>query len=411
MLRDTCGLRRIRADSGTQDGECLKDLPIAGALGYGGHVPDVPARLPAAGVATSDAYRELIETLTGRIRAAQGRAARAVNTELVLLYWSIGCEILDRQQALGWGDDVVGRISQDLRTDTGGARGFSRRNLFYMRRFAALWPDPEKVQPLAAQLGWTHHQVLLDAFADDPERYEWYAAQVVEQRWPRRHLKAQIDLRLHERTGAAVANFPAVLEPVDAQRALDATKDPYVFDFLDLGESAHERELEQALIDDIQRFLLELGEGFSFYGRQKALQVGEREFFLDLLFYHHALRRFVVIDLKIGAFEPEHVSKMNLYLNAVDEQLRRGDDQESVGIVLCTSRDETVAKLALHRIYAPIAVSTWRTDTPPALPPVDVADEVPADLGELAQLDDVRSRLVERVGRTVAEREGTEVGA
>ena len=229
-------------------------------------------------------------------------------------------------------DDVVGRISQDLRTDTGGVRGFSRRNLFYMRRFAALWPDPENVQPLAAQLGWTHHQVLLDAFADDPERYEWYAAQVVELRWSRRHLKAQIDLRLHERTGAAVANFPAVLESADAQRALDATKDPYVFDFLDLSEGAHERELEQALIDDI---------------------------------------------------------------NAVDEQLRRGDDQESVGIVLCTSHDETVAKLALHRVYAPIAVSTWRTDTPPALPPVDVTDHVPADLPNcfvehFANLDFVR---------------------
>lgn len=406
MPGNACGLRRIGADSGTRDAACLIGLPIGGALGYGGGVSDVPARLPAAEVATSDAYRELIGTLTGRIRAAQGRAARAVNTELVLLYWSIGREILDRQQALGWGDDVVGRISQDLRTDTGGVRGFSRRNLFYMRRFAALWPDPEQVQTLSALFGWSHHQVLLDAFAGDPERYEWYAARAAEQRWTVRHLKAQVDLRLHERMGAAVANFPAVLEPADAQRALDATKDPYVFDFLDLRESAHERELEQALIDDIQRFLLELGTGFAFYGRQKALQVGKREFFLDLLFYHHALRRFVVIDLKIGAFEPEHVSKMNLYLNAVDEQFRHGDDQESVGIILCTSRDETVAKLALHRVYAPIAVSTWRTDTPPALPPVDVTDEIPADLGELAQLDDVRSRLVERVARRAAEENG-----
>lgn len=156
---------------------------------------DVPARLPADEVTTSDAYRELIDTLTGRIRTAQGRAARAVNTELVLLYWSIGREILDRQQTLGWGDDVVGRISQDLRTGTGGARGFSRRNLFYMRRFAALWPDPEKVQTLSALFGWSHHQGLLDTFADDPERYEWYAARASEQRWTVRHLRAQIDLR------------------------------------------------------------------------------------------------------------------------------------------------------------------------------------------------------------------------
>lgn len=178
-----------------------------------------------------------------------------------------------------------------------------------------------------------------------------------------RQLKGQIDLRLHERQGAALTNFPHALDPVDAGRTLEATKDPYIFDFLELSEHVRERHLEQALIDDIQKLLLELGTGFASYGRQKALLVGGREFFLDLLFYHHALRRFVIIDLKIGEFEPEFVAKMNLYLNAVDEQLRLGDDRESVGIILCTSRNETVAKLALHRVYAPIAVSTWRAGT------------------------------------------------
>lgn len=359
---------------------------------------DLPARRGVGEIAESDAYRELLASLAERIRSARARAARSVNSELVLLYWGIGREILERQHALGWGDDVVGRISEDLRADTGGARGFSRRNLFYMRRFAGIWPDREIVQTLSALLGWSHHQVLIDAYADDPDRYRWYAVQAHEKRWSVRHLKAQVDLRLADRAGAALANFPAVLDPDDADQALAATKDPYVFDFLDLAENAHERDLEQALIDDIQRFLIELGAGFAFYGRQRSLQVGEREFFLDLLFYHHTLRRFVVIDLKIGAFEPEHVSKMNLYLNAVDEQLRHGDDQESVGIILCTSRDETVAKLALHRVYAPIAVSTWRTDTPPPdLPAVEIADGVPPDLQGLAQLDDVRARLIERV--------------
>ncbi|WP_320670140.1 PDDEXK nuclease domain-containing protein [Patulibacter defluvii] len=363
-----------------------------------------PARRTAAEVATSPAYRALLATLSERIRSSRNRAARAVNTELVLLYWSIGREILDRQEQLGWGDDVVGRLSEDLRTDTGGVRGFSRRNLFYMRRFAALWPEAEKVQTLSAQLGWSHHQVLLDAFSDEPEPYAWYVTKAREQGWSVRHLKAQIDLRLHERTGTAISNFPAALPADAADRTLAATKDPYVFDFLDLTETAQERELEQALIDDIQRFLLELGTGFAFYGRQKALQVGEREFFLDLLFYHQVLRRFVVIDLKIGPFQPEHVSKMNLYLNAVDEQLRHGDDQESVGIILCTSRDETVAKLALHRVYAPIAVSTWRADVPPELPAVEVGDEVPRDLASLAELEDVRARLLERVSRRTSER-------
>ncbi|MGH2950045.1 MAG: PDDEXK nuclease domain-containing protein [Solirubrobacteraceae bacterium] len=197
-----------------------------------------------------------------------------------------------------------------------------------------------------------------------------------------------------------MTNFPQALEPADAGRALEATKDPYVFDFLELEEDVRERQLEHALIDDIQKLLMELGTGFAFYGRQKALLVGAREFFLDLLFYHHALRRFVIVDLKIGEFQPEFVSKMNLYLNAVDEQLRLGDDRESVGIILCTSRNETVAKLALHRVYAPIAVSARRAGTPLAeLPSVEVTEDVPADLDELSELDNVRTRLIDRVAQ------------
>jgi len=205
-------------------------------------------------VATTSSYRELIERLQRRIRESKGRAARALNTELVMLYWSIGRDILAEQQAGGWGDDVVGRIAEDLRVDTGSGRGFSRRNLFYMRRFAELWPDPEKVQPLAAQIGWTHHQVLIDAFGDHSDLYAWYAAKASANRWPRRYLQGQIKLGLHERQGAALTNFDVALAPADAEQALQATKDPYIFDFLELTEDAHERDLEQALIDDIQKF-------------------------------------------------------------------------------------------------------------------------------------------------------------
>lgn len=345
-------------------------------------------------------YRELIERLKQRIRESQARAARAVNTELVMLYWSIGRDILDQQQAGGWADDVVGRIAQDLSADTGSARGFSRRNLFYMRRFATIWPAQEKVPSVMAQIAWTSHRALMDRFGEDPGLYSWYAAKTVANRWSVRQLQAQIQLRLHERQGVAVSNFAEVLGPPDAQTVLEATKDPYVFDFLELTEDARERHLEQALIDDIQNFLIELGSGFAFYGRQRSLLVGDQEFFPDLLFFHHTLRRFVVIELKVGAFQPEYVGKMNFYLNAVDEQLRVGDDQESVGIILCTKHNETVAKLALHRVYAPIAVSTWQADTRAELPPVEVPDEVPEDLSEL---DEVRERLLDRVARRRSE--------
>ena len=352
-------------------------------------------------VVASATYRELIERLKQRIRESQARAARAVNTELVMLYWSIGREIVEEQQTSGWGDDIVGRIAQDLAADIGSPRGFSRRNLFYMRRFAAIWPEREKVPSVMAQITWTAHRVLMDRFSEDPRLYTWYAAKTAGNHWSVRQLQGQINLRLHERQGAALTNFEVALDGADAERALQATKDPYVFDFLELSEEAKERQLEQALIDDIQSFLIELGSGFAFYGRQRALLVGDREFFLDLLFYHHTLRRFIVIELKVGAFQPEYVSKMNFYLNALDEQLRTGDDRESVGIILCAERDEATAKLALHRVYAPIAVSTWQKGTPaPQLPPVEVTDDVPEDL---AELNEVRARLIDRVARRRSE--------
>lgn len=230
-------------------------------------------------VATTPGYRELIDRLRSRIRESQARAARSLNTELVMLYWSIGHDILVAQQSGGWGDDIVGRIADDLRTDTGSARGFSRRNLFYMRRFAAIWTDAEKVPSVMAQISWTAHRTLLDQFARDPELYVWYASKAAAGGWSVRHLQGQISLELHRRVGAAVTNFEAVLEPLDAERALQATKDPYIFDFLELAEEAGERELEQALIDDIQKFLIELGSGFAFYGRQRRSRSATRSSF------------------------------------------------------------------------------------------------------------------------------------
>lgn len=356
----------------------------------------LPAARPTQDIAETSDYAALRDAIVERAGAARERASRAVNTELVLLYWSVGRAILAEQERHAWGDDVVGLLARDLRARGDLGRGFSRRNLFYMRRFAALWPNEEKVPPLAAQIGWTLHRVLLDAFGDDPSLYGWYVAKTVENRWSRRQLQGQIDLKLHLRYGAATANYAAALGEVEGQAALAVTRDPYVLDFIDIAEDAHERELERALVREIPRFLRELGVGFAYYGRQQPLEVGGQEFFLDLLFYHHQLRRFVVIDLKIGEFRAEFAGKMALYLNAVDDQLRRGDDAESIGLILCTNHNETVAKFALHRSGAPIAVADWQTD-----PHVEITDDLPrAVRDELSGLPEVRDQLTSHVADT-----------
>jgi predicted nuclease of restriction endonuclease-like (RecB) superfamily len=356
----------------------------------------VPARRDRTDITGSDDYRALRDAIINAASQARERASRAVNSELVLLYWRIGTSILAEQQRHDWGDDVVGALAQDLKTRGGLERGFSRRNLFYMRRFAALWRDEQKVQTLSAQIGWSHHQILLDAFADEPSLYEWYADRAVQNRWSVRELRGQIDLKLHLRVGAATSNYPAALGEADGRAALAVTKDPYVLDFISLTEEAKERQLEDALVAEIPKFLRELGVGFAYYGRQHPLIIDGREFFLDLVFYHHSLRRFVVIDLKIGEFEAEFAGKMGLYLNAVDAQMRVGDDKESIGLILCTSHNKTVAKFALHRSGAPIAVANWQTD-----PTLDVTDDLPADVSaDLAGLPEARDELTEHVQRT-----------
>lgn len=339
-------------------------------------------------VTSTSEYRELINRLTRHVQQAQNRAARAINSELVILYWTIGKEIIEQQEISGWGDDVIGKIAEDLKNSTGSTRGFSRRNLFYMKQFAQIYPNIQFVPAVLAQIGWTHLRILIDRYQENQTLFEWYALRASENGWSYRYLEGQIDLKLHERQGKAITNFSTSLEPDDQDSALEAVKDPYVFDFLELGKQYNERQLEQALLDDIQKFLLELGSGFAFYGRQKSLVVEGKEFFLDLIFYHHTLRRFIIIELKTGEFQPEFVGKMNFYLNAVDRYLCVEGDKESIGIILCTNAEHTFAEIALDRILAPIAVSTWQGKS---------SEHVPE---ELQELNDVKERLVEQVTRT-----------
>ena len=278
-------------------------------------------------------YEQLLMQLKSRIRSAQLKAARAVNAELVVLYSIIGRDILDRQKKEGWGAQVIDRLSADLLRHFPEMTGFSPRNLKYMRAFADAWPTEAIVQAPLAQLTWYHNLTLLEKVRGAELRL-WYARQAIEHGWSRGILLVQIESGLHERTGKALTNFKATLPPSQSDLAHETLKDPYVFDFLTLGPDAQERDLEQGLIDHVQRFLMELGVGFAFVGRQVHIEVADEDFYVDLLLYHLKLRCFVVIELKAGAFRPEFAGKMNFYLSAVDAQMRHPDDQPSIGLLL-----------------------------------------------------------------------------
>jgi predicted nuclease of restriction endonuclease-like (RecB) superfamily len=282
-----------------------------------------------------------------------------VNRELVTLYWQIGREILDRQLRQGWGAAVVDRLARDLKAAFPDMRGFSPRNLKYMRSLAQAWPDAEFVQQPAAQLPWFHLCTLLDK-VKDPEQRSWYAGKTLEHGWSRQVLTMQIETAAYTRAGSAVTNFGETLPPPQSDLARDALKDPYIFDFLGLTEDAQERDIEQALTRHITRFLLELGAGFAFVGRQYRLDVGGDEFFIDLLFYHLKLRCYVVVELKTTPFRPEYAGQLNFYLSAIDAQVKAPDDQPTIGLLLCKEKNRLVAEYALRGVAKPMGVAEYQ---------------------------------------------------
>lgn len=304
-------------------------------------------------------YAEWLATLKARIQAAQQRATLAVNRELVLLYWQIGRDILAKQSAQGWGAKVIDRLALDLRNAFPGMKGFSRANLMYARAFAEAWPDEQIVQQLVGQLPWGHNLALLTKTKDNATR-QWYAAKAIEHGWSRNVLAMQIESRLYERTGTAVTNFAERLPSPQSDLAIESLKDPYCFDFLGLGEAAQERDIEAALVQHITRFLLELGAGFAYVGRQVNINVGGDDFFIDLLFYHLKLRCYVVVELKAGAFKPEYAGQLNFYLAAVDAQMKAAQDQPTIGLLLCKQQNRLVAEYALRGITNPMGVAQYQ---------------------------------------------------
>lgn len=304
-------------------------------------------------------YADWLVELKQRIHAAQQRATFAVNRELVLLYWQIGQGILERQASLGWGGKVVDTLARDLRNAFPDVKGFSPRNLKYMRAFAEAWPDLEFVQAALAQLPWYHQLALLDKLQSAEER-RWYAAEALENGWSRNVLVMQIESGLRQRAGNAVTNFSQRLPRPQSDLARESLKDPYRLDFLGLGKEAQERAIEDALVRHVTQFLMELGAGFAFVGRQVHVEVGNKDFYIDLLFYHLKLRCYVVVELKAGEFQPEYAGKLNFYLSAVDSQIKHPGDNASLGLLLCKSRDKVVVEYALRDTNKPIGVAEYQ---------------------------------------------------
>lgn len=311
-------------------------------------------------------YTDFLNELKQRIRSAQVKAVLAVNQELVHLYWQIGHEVLLRQKDQGWGAKVIQQLAKDLKREFPDMAGFSQTNLKYMRAFAEAYSEEEISQRCVDQLPWRHNIALITKLKE-PETRFWYAQKALENGWSRDILVMQIESNLYERLGGAITNFERSLPSPQSDLAQQLLKDPYNFDFLTLTEHAQERELERALIDHIRDFLMELGLGFAFLGSQYPLIVSNKEYRLDLLFYHVHLHCYVIIDLKMGEFEPQHSGQMSFYVTAVDNLLRGDRDDPTIGIILCKTKDKTTVEYALQGNQQPIGVSTYQLQS--QLPP------------------------------------------
>ena len=304
-------------------------------------------------------YGRWIQSIKDRVRNAQFRAMVAVNVELMLLYWDIGRAILDRQAAEGWGTKVVQRIATDLAAEFPGAKGFSLRNLKYMRAFAEAWPNREFVQQVVAQISWGNNVVLLDRVKDIEQR-KAYARLAAENGWSRSTLVREIANNAASNFGRATNNFALTMPIADSEAAIRAIRDSYDFTFLGLEKKTRENKVRQTLVEKVARFMLDLGAGFTYAGQERTLDVGGDAFRLDLLFYNVRIHRYFVIEIKTRKFKPQDVGQLSFYMTAIDEQVRdKQVEGQTVGILLCKSRNRVVVEYALKNVNQPIAVSTY----------------------------------------------------
>ncbi|MDQ0238990.1 PDDEXK nuclease domain-containing protein [Arthrobacter bambusae] len=354
---------------------------------------------PPARTSMPDWYPELLASVSKEVGTGRSRAISAANKALLASYWSIGTQLAQRESEQGWGSKVVTRLSADIQTRFPGSKGFSPRNLRYMKTFAQAWPEFPMLQVPLATLPWYHQIALLEKLDDAATRL-WYAAAAVEHGWSRNVLAHQIETRLHERSGQAITNFSTTMMPADSDLAQQATRDPYVFDFVAMTDRRNERELELQLVQHVEKFLLELGQGFAFVGEQVRLEINGDEFFADLLFYHLKLRCYVVIELKAVKFEPGFVGQLGMYMSAVDDLLAHPDDKPTIGLLLCKEKNNVVAEYALRGINLPIGVSEWQSKIIESLPE-ELASSLPSIELLEAELADERANVASK-GRAPA---------
>lgn len=371
------------------------------------------------------AYLHWLQHLKDRIRSSQIKAAIKVNTELLNLYWDLGREIIEKEKETKWGNKFIEQLSKDLLTEFPDMKGFSATNLYYIKRWFLFYnnsdiigpqavaqilpqvvaelpankklPQPVAkssgrkkvqqpvapiVQQLVGQIPWGHHREIITKCKDIKEAL-FYISQTTEHNWSRSVLVHQIESGLYKRKGKALSNFEYTLPALQSDLAKELLKNPYNLGFLSLSEQASEKELEDALINHLIKFLLELGSGFAFIGRQQLVKVEDQEFFIDLFFYHTRLHAYIVVELKIDEFKPEYAGKLNFYLSAIDDQIKTKDDQPSIGLLLCKKAGKLVVEYSLKNINKPIGVSEYH-----------LTEKVPAKMkGKLPTIEEIEREL------------------
>jgi predicted nuclease of restriction endonuclease-like (RecB) superfamily len=334
-------------------------------------------------------YKKFITFLKTKIRSAQVKGAVAVNKELIKLYWEIGKEILEKQEQEGWGSNVLEKVAKDLQNEFSGVEGFSRRNMFRMRAFYQAY---EKVPQAVAQLGdlpifsipWGHNALILEKVKNTAERL-WYAQKAIENGLSRSMLTIWIENDLYRREGKAITNFKAVLPASQSDLAQQTTKDPYIFDFLTLHKEHLEKELEEGLVHNIQKCLIELGQGFAFVGQQYPIKAGAKDLYIDLLFYHLKLKCYIVVELKAGEFDSRDAGQMSAYLSAVDDQLRNEGDKPTLGLIFCKTKDNVFVEYVLRNFNRPIGVAEFE---------VKLVEKLPKDLkSSLPTVEEIEAEL------------------